>query len=69
MTSHRRPWRAPGQERGGDVHGLVDRDGETDALLPARTATLTPIISPSMFTNGPPELPGLMGAEVWIKSS
>jgi hypothetical protein len=31
---------------------------------PARTATLMPIISPSMFTSGPPELPGLMAASV-----
>ena len=29
---------------------------------PALTATLTPIISPSIFTSGPPELPGLIGA-------
>ena len=26
---------------------------------PARTATLMPIISPSMFSSGPPELPGI----------
>ncbi len=57
------------QKRGRDVHGLIDRDGKTDSLLPARTATLTPIISPSMFSSGPPELPGLIGASVWIKSS
>lgn len=31
---------------------------------PARTATFTPITSPSMFNNGPPELPGLMLASV-----
>ena len=31
---------------------------------PARTATLMPIISPSMFNSGPPELPGLMLASV-----
>ena len=36
---------------------------------PARTATLMPIISPSMFSSGPPELPGLMLASVWIRSS
>ena len=57
------------QKRGRDVHGLIDRDGKADALAPARTATLTPIISPSMFSSGPPELPGLMGASVWIRSS
>ena len=57
------------QKRRGDIHGFIDRDGKTDSLQPARTATLTPIISPSMFNNGPPELPGLMGASVWIRSS
>ena len=34
---------------------------------PARTATLMPISSPSMLTSGPPELPGLMQASVWIR--
>ena len=29
-------------------------------------ATLTPINSPLMLTRGPPELPGLMLASVWI---
>ena len=36
---------------------------------PARTATLMPTISPSMLSSGPPELPGLMLASVWIRSS
>ena len=36
---------------------------------PARTATLMPITSPSMLRSGPPELPGLMLASVWIRSS
>ena len=30
-------------------------------------AVLTPITSPFMFSSGPPELPGLMAASVWIK--
>ena len=29
-------------------------------------AELTPITSPSMSTSGPPELPGLIAASVWI---
>ncbi len=28
-----------------------------------------PITSPAMLNSGPPELPGLMGASVWMKSS
>ena len=29
-------------------------------------ATLTPMISPLVFTSAPPELPGLMAASVWM---
>ena len=37
---------------------------------PAATmAVLTPITCPSMLSNGPPELPGLMEASVWMKLS
>src|SRR5436190_970611 len=32
-------------------------------------ATLTPITSPSAFTSAPPELPGEIGASVWIRST
>ena len=32
-------------------------------------ALLMPITSPDMFTSGPPELPGLIAASVWRKSS
>ncbi len=32
-------------------------------------AVLTPITSPREFTSGPPELPGLSAASVWITSS
>lgn len=35
---------------------------------PARTATLMPITSPLMLSSGPPLLPGLMLASVWIRS-
>ena len=39
---------------------LVDRDRERDLLgADTRTATFTPMISPSMFNSGPPELPGI----------
>ena len=36
---------------------------------PATIAVLMPITSPCMFTRGPPELPGLIAASVWRKSS
>ena len=32
-------------------------------------AVLMPITSPAMLNSGPPELPGLMAASVWMKSS
>ena len=35
---------------------------------PARMATLTPTSSPSMLSSGPPELPGLIAASVWISA-
>ena len=36
---------------------------------PATIAVFIPITSPSMFRRGPPLLPGLMDASVWMKSS
>ncbi len=35
---------------------------------PARMATFTPISSPLTLSSGPPELPGLMLASVWINA-
>ena len=32
-------------------------------------AVLMPITSPARFRSGPPELPGLIAASVWMKSS
>ena len=43
-----------------------------DALavpLPAATAVLMPITSPAALTSGPPELPELMAASVWMRPS
>ena len=57
------------QQLGRCADRLIDRDCKADALRTARTATFTPIIWPSIFTSGPPELPGLMQASVWIRSS
>ena len=31
------------------------------------TAVLTPITCPALLMSGPPELPGLMAASVWIR--
>jgi hypothetical protein len=38
---------------------------------PSRLAMVVamPMTSPRVFTTGPPELPGLMAASVWMKSS
>ena len=36
---------------------------------PARMAVLMPMSSPRIFRSGPPELPGLMGASVWMRPS
>ena len=53
----------------------VDRHGEADAdvaALPPRSllmiAVLMPITSPRTLSSGPPELPGLIAASVWIIS-
>ena len=35
---------------------------------PPMIAVATPTMSPSMLTSGPPELPGLIEASVWMKS-
>jgi hypothetical protein len=34
-----------------------------------KIAVLTPTTSPEVPNSGPPELPGLIGASVWMKSS
>ena len=34
--------------------------------LTEKMLLFTPMTSPRAFTNGPPELPGLMEASVWI---
>ena len=54
-----------------DLLDGVDRDGEPDADVDAAAGgvaicELTPITSPSVFRSGPPELPGLIGASIWI---
>ena len=58
---------------GGGDHALdhIDRDGEADADRCRRTcekiAELMPTTRPFMSTSGPPELPGLIAASVWMK--
>ncbi len=41
----------------------------TEPPLGEKISELMPITSPSMSNSGPPELPRLMGASVWMKSS
>ena len=47
----------------------LDRIGSYLAPSVEAIATLTPITSPSIFTSGPPLLPGLIEASVWIAAS
>ena len=42
---------------------------ETACAAGGMYATSTPITSPSAFTSAPPELPGEIGASVWIRST
>ena len=55
------------------VLGQVAGDGQADrpGNRPLRLlmAELMPMTLPSRLTSGPPELPGLMAASVWRKSS
>ena len=37
--------------------------------LGLKMAVLTPTTWPSLFNSGPPELPVLSGASIWMKSS
>ena len=65
----RRPSRAPAA-----TVSAVDRDREADADAaepppPVAIWELTPITRPAASSSGPPELPGLSAASVWITSS
>ena len=59
----------------GDVAHRVDRDREADAdvalmpSLPVWICEVTPITRPSASISGPPELPWLIAASVWIALS
>ncbi len=50
---------------------LTGMENPMPMLPPERLkmAVLTPTTSPCRFTRGPPLLPGLMEASVWMKSS
>src|SRR6185437_3181960 len=54
-----------------DVLHEIRRDREADAEPPVgeKMAEFTPTTLPSMSNSGPPELPRLIGASVWMKSS
>jgi hypothetical protein len=50
----------------------IDRNGEADALdaqVLGGMAVLMPTSAPLVSTSAPPELPKLMAASVWMKSS
>ena len=49
------------------VGGLVDRDREAQALGVEATAVLMPMTAPDASSSGPPLLPGLIAASVWIR--
>jgi hypothetical protein len=48
--------------------GDVDRHRKADRLRPGDERVLTPITCPRELSSGPPELPGLSEASVWITS-
>ncbi len=50
--------------------GMAKPMPELIRSVPQRTATcpLIPTSSPAMLISGPPELPGLIAASVWIAS-
>ena len=45
---------------------MIDRHGKGDPLRSATPIVLIPITLPSRSTSGPPLLPGLIAASVWI---
>ena len=63
----RTPVRRCADQVGSAADDEVDGQREADVLRPARIATFTPTTSPITFRSGPPELPGLIGALVWIR--
>ena len=50
-----------------DRPGDVDRDREADAVESRSTAVLIPMTAPVASSSGPPLLPGLIAASVWIR--
>ena len=67
--SHARVKLPVGDELVGNLFRQIDRNGETNSVVACRgSSVLMPMTSPSMLTSGPPLLPGLMLASVWMKS-
>jgi hypothetical protein len=57
------------QEVLGDAEDALDRDRESHPLASSareKMEAFIPTTSPSAFTRGPPEFPGLIAASVWI---
>ncbi len=47
----------------------IEKPMPTEPPLGEKMAEFTPTTLPSISNSGPPELPRLMGASVWMKSS
>ena len=56
------------QHLGQDVLGGIGATEKQMPCAPMITAVFTPITSARELTSGPPELPGLSAASVWITS-
>ena len=59
----------PADELRDDPFGGIDRHGKSDtdaAATRGEMAVLTPMTSALEFSTGPPELPGLIAASVWM---
>ena len=54
---------------GGDRDREADADAAAEAAPPVAICELTPITWPVASSSGPPELPGLIAASVWMTSS
>jgi hypothetical protein len=52
-----------------DLHDLVEQGRDVLDPFGERMAVFTPMTRPCMSKSGPPELPRLMAASVWMKSS
>ena len=62
-------WPSPASQVLDDRPGAIDGDGEAEVLGVGHDGGVDATTWPAAFTSGPPELPGLMAASVWIRPS